>query len=276
MNNQRTHFAITSDGVAIGGTVHGEGPPLVFLQGVLGDGDIDWAALLPHLTSQFTCYLPSMRGRGLSTDHSDLSVGRVMDDYLTYVESVGEPVGLVGWSGGANHVLAVAARTEKVFGVAAFEPVANSLMDENERAALLGAVATMRRLASEGRLSEAGRAFASYPFTDSDIAVAEDAGYFKAVARYVPHTVELFRQFAQYDGLMPDDPAVLGAVSAPVLVIHGTDTKSFMTESVRYVSDHVPRSQIRQIPAAGHAAPLTDSDTFAEALITFFSNGPQS
>ena len=46
MSNQRTHYVTTSDGVTIGGTVHGEGPPLVFLQGAIGDGDIDWQALL--------------------------------------------------------------------------------------------------------------------------------------------------------------------------------------------------------------------------------------
>ena len=39
MSNQRTHYVTTSDGVTIGATVHGEGPPLVFLQGIVGDGD---------------------------------------------------------------------------------------------------------------------------------------------------------------------------------------------------------------------------------------------
>lgn len=276
MSDRRIHNVTTADGVTIGGTVHGQGPPLVFLQGVLGDGDIDWRTLVPHLIDRFTCLLPSMRGRGLSTDHLDLSLGRVIDDYLTYVESIGEPAGLVGWSGGASHALAVAARTDMVFGVAAFEPVANSLMDEDERAALFEAVAATSRLAAEGNLTAAGRVFAGYPFTDDDIALAEDAGYFEATARYVPHMVELFKQFAQYDGLMPDDPGVLGAVSAPVLVLHGSDTKPFMTASVRYVSDHVPNARIEEIPAAGHAAPITDPETFAKALIAFFSRAQDS
>ncbi len=42
MSSQRTHYVTTTDSVTIGGRVHGEGPPLVFLQGVIGDGDIDW------------------------------------------------------------------------------------------------------------------------------------------------------------------------------------------------------------------------------------------
>src|SRR5688572_10853636 len=59
MSNQRTHSVSTTDGVTIAGTVHGQGPPLVFVHGMMGDGDIDWQALLPRLTGRFTCHLPS-------------------------------------------------------------------------------------------------------------------------------------------------------------------------------------------------------------------------
>ena len=71
MSNPRTHHVTTTDGVTIGATVHGQGPPLVFLQGVIGDGDLDWGPLVGHLTGRFTCHLPSLRGRGLSGDHPD-------------------------------------------------------------------------------------------------------------------------------------------------------------------------------------------------------------
>ena len=122
MSNQRTHYVTTTDGVTIGATVHGQGPPLVFLQGAIGDGDLDWQALLGHLTDRFTCHLPSMRGRGLSGDHPDLSFGRLVDDVLAYVDSIGEPTGLVGWSVGADLALAVAAQSDAVDAVAPFEP----------------------------------------------------------------------------------------------------------------------------------------------------------
>jgi pimeloyl-ACP methyl ester carboxylesterase len=99
MSNQRTHHVTTSDGVTIGGTVHGKGPTLVFLQGVIGDGDIDWNLLVRHLAGQFTCHLPSLRGRGLSSDHPALGTARLVEDVLTYLDSIGKPTGLVGWSG---------------------------------------------------------------------------------------------------------------------------------------------------------------------------------
>ena len=85
---------------------------------IIGDGDLDWQALLPHLTDRYTCHLPSTRGRGLSGDHPDLSYGRMVDDVLTYVDSIGEPTGLVGWSGGATWALAMAAQSDVVDAVA--------------------------------------------------------------------------------------------------------------------------------------------------------------
>jgi pimeloyl-ACP methyl ester carboxylesterase len=136
MSNQRTHYVSTTDGVTIGGTVHGQGPPLVFVHGMVADGDTDWQALLPHLTGRFTCYLPSYRGRGLSGDHPDLSPGRMVDDILAYVDSIEASTGLVGWSSGAYLAVTVAAaQSDAVGAVAPFEPGVLSLMDEQQQAA---------------------------------------------------------------------------------------------------------------------------------------------
>jgi hypothetical protein len=51
MSNQPSHYGSTTDGVSIGGTVHGQGPPLVFWHGACGDGELYWQGLSPHLTA---------------------------------------------------------------------------------------------------------------------------------------------------------------------------------------------------------------------------------
>jgi pimeloyl-ACP methyl ester carboxylesterase len=276
MSNQRTHYVTTTDGVTIGGTVHGQGPPLVFVHGMLADGDTDWQALLPHLTGRFTCYLPSYRGRGLSGDHPDLSPGRMVDDILAYVDSIEAPTGLVGWSSGAYLAVTVAAaQSDAVDAVAPFEPGILSLMDEQEQAALGAAIAHTGELAANGRLTAAVRAFVGWPFNDEEIAVAEDAGYLEVAGRYVANLPNLLQQEMEYEGPTADDPAVLGAISAPVLLLLGSDTKPFFTASARYVADHVPNARIHEIPGAGHAAPLTHPEALAEALTEFFSPAQQ-
>jgi pimeloyl-ACP methyl ester carboxylesterase len=272
MRNQRTHYVTTTDGVSIGGSVHGQGSPLVFVQGIIGDGDLDWQALLPHLTGRFTCHLPSWRGRGLSGDHPDLSWGRLVDDVLAYVDSLGEPPGMVGWSAGSGLALAAAgAQPNAVDAVAIVGLVMPWLMDGQERAALGAAVARMGALAAEGRLTDAARAFAGFPLTDADIVVAENAGYFEAAGRYVPNVVNVQQQAMGYRGLTPADPAVLGAISAPVLVLRGSDSKPYDLAAARHVVGHVRNARVQEISGAGHAIPLTHPKALAEALTEFFA-----
>jgi len=272
MITQRTHYVTTTDGVTIGATVHGQGRPLVFLQGAIGDGDLDWQALLPHLTNRFTCHLPSLRGRGLSGEHPNLSFGRLVDDVLAYLDSIGEPTGLVGWSLGAGLALVAAgAQPDAVATVAAVGPGMPGLMDEQERAAFGEAVARTGELAAAGDLTAAVRAFAGFVFNGEEIAVAEGAGYFEAAARYVPTMLNFFRQQMAYEGPMPDDLAVLGAISAPVLVLPGSASKSYESASARHLADHVPNARIHEIPGAGHAALQTHPEALAEALTEFFA-----
>jgi pimeloyl-ACP methyl ester carboxylesterase len=270
MSNQRTHYVTTTDGVTIGGTVHGHGPPLVFLHGIIGDGDLDFRALLPYLTDRFTCHLPSSRGRGLSGDHPDLTSGRMVDDILTYLDSLGQPAGLFGWSSGADLALAAAAQSDAVDAVAVYEPAFPHLMDDQARAAYGETFARMGELAAEGRLTEAMRTFAGVPFNDDDLAVAENAGYLAAAGPYVPNLLSTIQQQPEYRGPTPDDPAVLGAIPTPVLVLQGSDTKPFLSRNAGHVANHVPDLTVREIPGAGHAAQMTHPEPLAKALTEFF------
>jgi pimeloyl-ACP methyl ester carboxylesterase len=132
----------------------------------------------------------------------------------------------------------------------------------------------MGELAAEGNLAAAMRAFADYPFTDEDIAMAEATGYFEATGRYVPNLLNLLQQFMEH-GDPAEDPAVLGAIQAPVLVLHGSDTKPFFTRSARRVADNVSNATVHEIPGAGHAAPVTHHKALAETLAELFSPAQQ-
>jgi pimeloyl-ACP methyl ester carboxylesterase len=146
-----------------------------------------------------------------------------------------------------------------------------SLADEQEQAVIGNAVARTGELAADGNLTAAVRAFAGWPFNDEEIAMAEDAGYFEAAGRYVPNLLNLLQQWGKYEGPTPDDPAVLGAIQVPVVVLLGANTKPFFTASARHVADHVPNARLHEIPGAGHAAPLTHPEALAEALTECFA-----
>jgi pimeloyl-ACP methyl ester carboxylesterase len=275
MSDRRTHQVTTTDRTTIGGTVHGQGPPLVFVHGTMVDGDIDWQALLPHLTDRFTCYLPSTRGRGLSDDHPDHTRGRRVDDIVEYLDSIGEPTGLVGFSSGGGLALAVAAQSDAVTAVAVYEPaLPPGVWPEQQREAVRDTVARMGELAATGRFTDAARAWADFVFHDEEVAALERAGYLEAT--YVPVLLNDIQQGSQSEGPSSADPEILGRIGAPVLVLHGPDTiNPLFAACVRHVADHVPNTRIQQIPDAGHAAPLTHPETLAEALIEFFSPARQ-
>jgi pimeloyl-ACP methyl ester carboxylesterase len=170
--------------------------------------------------------------------------------------------------------LAVAAQSDAVHAVAPFEPGILSVMDEQEQAALGNALARTGELAADGRLTAAVRAFLGFPFNDEEIAVAEDAGYVEAAGRYVPNLLYFLQQVMEH-GDPAADPTVLGAISAPVVVLLGSDTKPYFTASARHVVDHVPNARIHEIPGVGHAAPLTHPEALAEALTEFFAPAQQ-
>ena len=108
MTESRIHRAASADGTEIVGRVIGHGPPLVLVHGAIGDGEFAWTELLPHLTDQFTCYLPSTRGRGRSDDHPDHSLPRLSEDITAFVATIAEPVCMMGWSGGGPLALGAA------------------------------------------------------------------------------------------------------------------------------------------------------------------------
>lgn len=271
MSSRDTHQITTNDGATIVGAVHGQGPPLVFTPGGIGDAELDWQGVIPHLADRFTCYLPSLPGRGLSSEHADLGPGRLVDGLTAYVDSIGEPVGLVGWSAGGM-VLSVGAASDEVVAMAAVEPTMFHLMDDGERAGLAGVVGRLRELAANGDLSGAVRAFLSVPFSEDELAAADKVGYFDATGPYVPTLLQQMAQTMNVEGPGPDDPAVLQRISAKTMVLYGSDTKPFLEAGAKYVADHITDVTLVELPGMGHAAPLTDPATVARVLGDLFSS----
>lgn len=170
----------------------------------------------------------------------------------------------------------MAAQSDAVAAVAPFEPRKLSLADERVQAVIGNAVARTGELAAQGNLAAAARAFAAFPFHDEEIAVAEQAGYFEAAGRYVPNILNLLQQAMTGERPVTDDPAVLGAIKAPVAVLLGSDTKPFFTPSVRAMSSTTsPMRACRRSPASGTPRPLTHPEALASAITEFFPASPE-
>ena len=273
MTAERVHRADSVDGTEIAGRVHGHGPPLVLVHGGPHDGDLAWEALVPHLADRYTCYLPSVRGRGLSSDSPDLSPPRLAEDFTAFVDSIGEPVGLVGWSSGGPWCLG-AAHSALVAAVALYEPAVFSVLRGEDRARMSAAFAQGDAAAADGRFVDASRANHAGVLTDDEMAALE-SDYFERCADIVPAALKMGEQGGSYDGPQSTDPEMLAEVRVPVLLLRGQETllDTFFADSEQYIAEHVVAPHVREpLPGVGHFAPLVAPEPVAKQLISFFDS----
>ena len=79
---------------------HGEWTLLVFVQGTTAD-HTRWDPVRPAFAEYFTVYAIDRRGRGESGDADDYTLEQEVEDVAAIVDSINEPVVLLGHSYGA-------------------------------------------------------------------------------------------------------------------------------------------------------------------------------
>jgi pimeloyl-ACP methyl ester carboxylesterase len=273
MNEKRIHRAVSTGGVEIAGRVEGHGPALVLVHPPVHDGDMAWHALLPLLTDHFTCYLPSLRGRDLSDDHPDLpSRAHFQEDINAFVDSIDEPVSLMGWSDSCALAIGAAAVSDAVIAVVAFEPSVWSLMPEDDHARFVQVVEQEAEATAEGRLMDASLFFHRFVCTPEEFAVL-DRDYLKRQANIFPLLFEELEQEGTYKKTDPTVPEVLAQIDVPVLLLLGQKTSMdrWFTQSAQYFAQHLPNAHLRQVPGIGHFAPLVAPEPVAGEMIRFLA-----
>jgi pimeloyl-ACP methyl ester carboxylesterase len=269
---ERVQVAISADGTEIVGRVRGQGPPLVLVHGAIGDGEVAYEAMVTHLAERFTCYTPSTRGRGLSGDNPDHSPPRMQEDVTTFVDSIGEPVCLVGWSGSGAWVLGAAAHSDSLAAVAIYEPGVIGVGGEDDIAHLTAAMQQVGAAAADGRNLDALHAFLPGICTDNEIAALERTPFDEQWTGSIPALLRFVQQDMSYEGPRSTDPDALGQVAAPVLLLRGEQTllRTFFNDVERYLAQHIVHAHVRELPDVGHFAPLLEPERVAKELISFF------
>ena len=268
----QVQVAISADGTEIVGRVRGQGPPVVLVHGGWGDGEVAYEALVPHLADRFTCYTPSTRGRGLSGDNPDHSVQRLVQDVIAFIDTIGEPVHLVGWSG-IEPPLGAAARSRAVSAVALFEGYVPPVAEEGDLANLGETIERTAAAAADGRLADAARAFAPYVLNGAELA-AMDGDFFARWGRSVPAMLQYFRQNQATDGSRSYDPEQLAKISAPVVALWSRETtkSTWVSKSAVYLAEHVAEGHVRELAGCGHFAPVAAPELLAKELTSFFES----
>ena len=125
----------SADGTEIAYERSGSGPPLVLVHGAMFDRSIwEIGDVRSTLAEQTTVYAIDRRNHGDSASSDDCRPDAQIADVVAVVESIDDPVHLLGHSSGANYALWASLRTDNLRSVIPHEPAAPP--EEDVRAVL--------------------------------------------------------------------------------------------------------------------------------------------
>ena len=136
---------------------------------------------------------------------------------MAFIETIGEPVCLVGWSG-IEPPLGAAAQSSAVAAVALFEGYVPTVAEPDDLAALGAAI---ERTGGCGGRTPRRRGPGLCPYVISDVELAAlDEDFFERWGRSIPAMLQYFQQNMSAEGpkgpMTPTSCADLGARSRPV------------------------------------------------------------
>lgn len=230
---------------------HGDGQPLILLHGGMAPRQY-WNPILPHF-EEYAAVIPQRTGFGTYLDDlEEISPDEVLNREAQYVRTLveavdGEPI-LFGHSYGALTAVE-SARDAAVEAVLAYEPAV--LPDEfREEADLADRMAT---LIEDGERREAVKRYIEQVLHPDGI---DDLDEWLAEWPVWPSCVELAEEVVRMNRAVEQYqlPDTLD-VTAPVLVMTGTNGPKFLRESARDVHEALPHSRLVEFDSVSHSGP---------------------
>jgi pimeloyl-ACP methyl ester carboxylesterase len=245
----------------------GEGPPLVLVHGTAADHS-RWRPVLPALEERFTVYALDRRGRGGSGDSDDYAVEREFEDVAAVVDSLGEPVNLIGHSYGGLLALEAGLLTGSVRKLVLYDPGIEVDGEEiyprevvERMDALLGAgdrngvvETTMREVA--GLPPEAVEYMRSQPAWQARV----DA------AHTIPRELRAVKAYRF-------DPERFRDLGTPALMLAGGESPDALRKAAEAVDAALPDSRLVVMEGQGHAAMDTGTELFTTEVLRFLTAG---
>lgn len=232
-------------------TTHGseDAPDLVMLHGGIGTGEYHWGKQAKTLAERFHVHLPDLPGHGSSPlDDAEFSRELLVDAVVDYIEQVGPPVHLAGFSMGGHTALPLVEANPDL--VASLVLIGVSIREHD-------GLRAWREVFHPDQLER------DYPFWAKTLSkLHEPLG-----------GEDAWRDVCLRDskGLRIDvDVEQLGAVDAPVLLMRGDRDTTIDAEQYAELRSTFDQSEEAVIPNGGHDVQLTRADLVRPLLRDFY------
>ena len=233
----------------------------MLVHGAFSDHLTNWEFVRPLFEKQFTVYAIARRGRG-ETDATDgHSLDDESQDVVAVVQSIGEPVFLLGHSYGAHTALAAAAALPgRVRKLVLYEPAWPHILGGD-------ALARLEALARAGDWDAVPMTF----FRDQLFVPVTELEALKASDLWAPIVGDAraslgdLRALSRYD----IDPERFRELRVPVLLQIGTESprELYATDALAAV---LPDVRIEALAGQAHEGMTTAPELYAEAVTRFF------
>jgi pimeloyl-ACP methyl ester carboxylesterase len=254
----------SSDGTPIASWRSGAGPPLVLVHGTSADHS-RWAPVLPAFEQRHTVLAVDRRGRGASGDAEDYAIEREFEDVAAVVDSLGEPVILLGHSHGGLCALEAALLSDNIRALVLYEPPfsAAGAAEINPPEIIERLEALLQAGDRDEVVATMAREVAGVPPGVVASARAQPVWQARvAAAHTIPRELRAVRAYRF-------DPQRFGGLAVPTLLLSGGESSPDQRTAVEAVDAALPDSRIVVLPGQGHVAIDTGTDLFTTEVLRF-------
>lgn len=253
---------VSPRGVTVSYDLYGGGPPLVLVHGAFSDHHTNWEFVKPLLEPHFTVHAVARRGRGQTDATRDHRLEDESHDVAALLESLEEPVFLLGHSYGAQVALGAARQVpEQVQKLVLYEPPWPNLLNEE-------VLAPLEALAERGDWDGFAVAFFRdlLSVLDEDLDVLRGSELWPPIVADAPASLGDLRALARYRF----EPERFGHVSCPVLLQIGSDSPRdlYVTDALAAV---LPDCRVEVLDGQAHEGMTTAPELYTAAVVRFLS-----
>jgi pimeloyl-ACP methyl ester carboxylesterase len=257
----------SGDGTRIVFCRSGTGPPLLLVHGGTYDHKTAWRFVVPQLDRRFTVYAMDRRGRGGSGDSPAYELQREAEDVAAVVDSIGEPVDLLGHSYGALCAVEAALLTPNLRRLILYEGVPLSGADYYPPGMIERLEALLETGDVEGTLITLMREVIKRPPEEIELL----RSYHEDWAARLRNAPTIPREMRGEQGYV-FNPERFGDMRTPTLLLVGGDSPPGELENAKGVSDGLLDARVVILPGQRHTAMITAPDAFINEVIQFLES----